>query len=127
MAVFATKEFARFARRAGLGAAELLEAAVRLRDGEGAANLGGGVFKLRIARQGQGKSGGFRTIVVFRIGGHTFFVHGFAKRDKANVTHRELHALKALAAILNGLSDGAIKGAIEAGELSEVQHHGDQE
>jgi hypothetical protein len=27
------------------------------------ADLGGGLFKKRIARQGQGKSGGFRTLV----------------------------------------------------------------
>ena len=49
---------------------------------------GGGVFKQRIAREGGGKSGGFRTIILFKVGGHSFFVEGFAKNEKTNVTPR---------------------------------------
>ncbi len=64
------------------------------------ANLGGGVFKQRVARDGGGKSGGFRTIILFRVGGHSFFAHGFANSDKANVSARELTALKQLADVL---------------------------
>lgn len=84
------------------------------------ADLGGNVFKQRVARDGSGKSGGFRTIVVFRIGSDCFFVHGFAKNDKANVTTRELKALKALAKVLTGLSTEAIAAALRAGEIVEV-------
>jgi hypothetical protein len=56
------------------------------------ADLGGGVFKQRIAREGGGKSGGFRTTILFRVGSHSFFAHGFAKSDKANVSAKELKA-----------------------------------
>ena len=84
MTVYATKEFARFARKVGLADAKLLRAARDVAAGRYDADLGGGVFKQRVARDGSGKSGGFRTIIVFRAGGHSFFAHGFAKSDKAN-------------------------------------------
>jgi hypothetical protein len=54
------------------------------------ADLGGGVLKQRIAREGGGKSGGFRAIILFKVGGHSFFVHGFAKNEKADITPKEL-------------------------------------
>ena len=41
----------------------------------------GGVIKQRLAREGQGKSGGFRSIVLFRRGEKAFFVYGFAKSE----------------------------------------------
>jgi hypothetical protein len=49
------------------------------------ADLGGGVIKQRVARSGGGKSGGFRTLILFRIGSLTFFVHGFAKNEQVNM------------------------------------------
>ena len=79
MSVYQTKEFAKFARKPDLGNAELLEAAKAVASGLSDADLGGGVFKQRIAREGGGKSGGFRTIILFKVGGHSFFVHGFAQ------------------------------------------------
>ena len=97
MSVYATKEFVRFARKAGLADARLLQAARDVEVGNYDADLGGGVFKRRVARGGGGKSGGFRTIILFRVGGHSFFAHGFAKNAKANVSAKELKALKRLA------------------------------
>ena len=64
---------------------------------------------------------GFRTLIVFKVGGHSFFVHGFAKNAKANVTPKELKALKALASLLNGLGPEALKKALAAGELVELE------
>lgn len=120
MSVFETKVFARFARRAGLSPDQLLDAARQVEAGKFDADLGGGVFKQRVARDGGGKSGGFRTIIVFRAGGHSFFVHGFAKNQKANVSAKELKALKALARVLLGLDDQALATALAAGELVEI-------
>ncbi len=62
------------------------------------------MFKQRVAREGGGKSGGFRTIIPFRAGSHSFFAHGFAKSDKANVSAKELKALKQLADVFLGFS-----------------------
>jgi hypothetical protein len=81
------------------------------------------VFKQRVARDGSGKSGGFRTIILFRVGSHTFFAHGFAKNEKANISAKELKALKKL--VLLGFSNEQIVSANAAGELIEVMKDGD--
>jgi hypothetical protein len=78
-----------------------------------------------LPRQGGGKSGGFRTIILFRVGRHTFFAHGFAKSDKANVSAKELKALKRLADVLLGFSGARLEAAQAAGELIEVKSDGD--
>jgi hypothetical protein len=103
----------------------LLEAAHAVALGQGDADLGGGVFKQRIARRGGGKSGGFRTIILFKVGGHRFFVHGFAKSEKANITPKELKALKKLATTFLGLDAGALETANTAGEIAEVTNIGE--
>jgi hypothetical protein len=124
MAVFMTRDFACFARKARLADRSLSEAAKAVTDGRWDADLGGGVFKQRIARDGAGKSGGFRTIIVFRSGRHSFFVHGFAKNAKTNVTAKELKALKLLAATLLRLDAREIDSARDAGEMIEVVNDG---
>ena len=127
MSIYKTKEFSKFARKAGLGSAELLEAARALASGQWDADLGGGVFKQRIAREGGGKSGGFRTIILFKVGGHSFFVHGFAKNEKANITPKELKALKTLASTFLGFDAEALKTASAAGEIAEVKNDGEDD
>jgi len=125
VSVYKTKEFARFARRSGLADKELLRAATAVSDGQWDADLGGGVFKQRVARAGGGKSGGFRTIIVFRAGGHSFFVFGFAKSEKANVSAKELGALKKLARELLGLDAKTLAATSAAGELVEIEDRGE--
>jgi hypothetical protein len=125
MSVYKTKEFSRFARKAELGNAELLEAAKEVSSGQWDADLGGGVFKQRIAREGGGKSGGFRTIILFKVGGHSFFVYGFAKNEKANITPKELKALKKLAVTYLTLDADGLKKAGAAGEIAEVRNDGE--
>src|SRR5947199_4437507 len=85
-----------------------------------AADLGGGIIKQRIARPGQGKSGGFRTLIVFRLGARAIFVHGFAKNQEDNIDRDELAALKKLAAELLAYDDKTITLVIASGILVEV-------
>lgn len=68
-----------------------------------------------------GKSGGFRTIILFKVGGHSFFAHGFAKNEKSNVTSGELKALKALADTFLGFDAKALETASMAGEIAEIK------
>jgi hypothetical protein len=124
MSVYKTKESARFARKSALKDEELLKAAEAVTRGRWDANLGGGVFKQRIAREGGGKSGGYRVIILFRTGGHSFFVHGFAKNQKADISDRELRALKALAKAFLSLDVAALGKASAAGEIVEVTGDG---
>jgi len=81
-AIFRNKAFTRFARKAGLGDATLCEAIRDAERGLIAADLGGGEIKQRIARPGQGKSGGYRTLIIFKMRARALFVHGFAKRNR---------------------------------------------
>jgi hypothetical protein len=118
--IFKNKPFARFARKARMTDAALCEAIDRASRGLIDADLGGGVMKQRIARPGAGKSGGFRTIILFRIGERAFFVHGFAKNEQDNIRDDELAAFKMLAAELMAYDDAAIATAIANGTLTEV-------
>lgn len=88
------------------------------------ADLGGGVIKQRVARQGEGKSGGFRTIILFRIRERAFFVHGFAKNEQDNIRDDELAAFKMLAAEMMVYDDEALARAVANGALMEVTFHG---
>jgi hypothetical protein len=124
MTVLMTKAFARFARKAGLADESLAKAAAEVAAGEFDADLGGHVYKQRVARKGEGKSGGFRTIILFKAGGHSFFAHGFAKNEKANISANELKALKQLAKLYLGYSADEIGAAVKGGALIEVMEDG---
>jgi hypothetical protein len=73
--VFKNAWFGRFARKEKISAAALLGAVLRAENGQIDADLGGGVIKQRIARPGEGKSKGYRSIVLFRKGERCFFVY----------------------------------------------------
>lgn len=120
MRTFQTKPFTRFADKAGISEAALCRAVEDAERGLVAADLGGGVIKQRIARPGQGKSGGFRTLIVYRRRARAIFIHGFAKNERDNIEKNELAALKTLASELMAYDDQALLRAIAAGVLAEV-------
>ncbi len=127
MRIFKTKWFARFARKEPIND-DMLIAAVReiekgLNDGE----LGWGLIKKRVARAGEGKRGGYRTIVVYRAGSRSVFVYGFPKSARANLSPRELDAYRKLAQIFLGFSDADMEKALKEGEVEEVSYDGEKE
>ena len=124
MRIFKNKPFARFARKARITDAALCAAIDRASGGLIDADLGGGVVKQRIARAGAGKSGGFRTIILFRAGERAFFVHGFAKNEQDNIRDDELAAFKMLAAQMMAYDDTAIAKAMANATLTEVMCDG---
>ena len=124
MRVFKTRPFGRFARGEDIAASALCEAIDRAEAGRIDADLGGGVIKQRLARRGGGKSGGFRTIVLFRRGARAFFVYGFAKSDRDNIQADELRAFRRLADEMFRLDDRALTAALANGTLTEVEYHG---
>lgn len=117
--------FDRFARKQDISDATLYDAIDRAEQGRIDADLGGGVIKQRIARDGEGKSGGFRTIVVFRSKERAFFVYGFAKSERANIRGDEKAALKKLAFFLLNLSEKNLDALIEDGTYMEVRQNGE--
>lgn len=123
MKIYKTKWFSRWARAEGLDAPALRAAVAELEGGLADA-LGGYVYKKRVALQGRGKRGGARTLVAFRRGSATFFIYGYSKNERANVTERELDGLKLLAKELLSYSEQQLAAAVKAGELIEVKGHG---
>ena len=120
MAVYKTRWFDRWAGREGLAASSLCVAVREMLQGLVDADLGGGLVKKRIGRPGQGKSGGYRTLVATNKGNRWVFVYGFPKHERSNIDKDETVALKKLAAHLLSLTPQAVREAQGAGELLEV-------
>lgn len=115
-----TRTFARFAGKERMPGAALAQAAERIGEGSIDADLGGGLFKQRVARPGQGRSGGCRTVIVYRAGDRAVFVHGFAKSAKSNLSPKELVELKRLAGVILAMKTKDVRIMIENGDWIEV-------
>ncbi len=119
--IFKNRWFVRFARQQKIEDADLCKAVSNAQRGVIDAILGGGVIKQRIARANEGKSGGFRSIILFRVSQHSFFVYGFAKNERDNIRDDELKAFKRAAEISLAFDDVELEKLLAAGELTEVQ------
>jgi hypothetical protein len=126
--VFVQKQFSKWAADAGLTDAVLTEAAKEAFAGQVEGDLGSGLFKKRIARAGGGKSGGFRTILCFRKtnSARIFFLYGFPKNDKGNISAREEKALKLLAKALLDLTDAQVSELELRGTMRELKDEIDE-
>jgi hypothetical protein len=121
MKIFKTRWFARFARQEKIADGGLREAIERAERGLINADLGGGLIKQRVARQGQGRSGGYRVLVAYRMKVRAVFLYGFAKNEQENIGSDELIFLRELAK--NWLAADAVKiqMEIETGNLQEIE------
>jgi hypothetical protein len=90
----------------------------------GVITFGGGVIKQRIARPGESKSKGYRSIVLYRKGDKAFFVYGFPKSDLGNIRDDEQEQFKKAAKSILALSDDHIRQLIENGHFEEVKKDG---
>ena len=120
MRIFKNAWFSRFARKENIGDDELRDIVNQLEAGQADTDLGGDVYKQRLARPGEGKSGGYRVIVFFRSEERTFFMYGFAKSDKGNISRKELAKLKKQAGSLLSMSNVQIESALKEGVLKEI-------
>jgi len=115
--------FDRWANEQGLTDQSLCQAIKEMIAGLIDADLGGGLYKKRVARTGKGKSGGFRTLVATNRGDRWIFVFGFAKNERDNINKKEKDALKKLANYYLSLSLEALLKAQQSIELIEVKCH----
>lgn len=120
--VFKTRHFARWMRKTELTNSALCSAVAEMVQGLIDADLGGGVIKKRVALPGRGKSGGARTLVATNRGNRWFFVFGFEKNDRANISDQELEALQDLAQDLLARTGAQLGLAVEANALEEICH-----
>ena len=84
------------------------------------ARLGGGILKKRVALPGRGKSGSTRTLIATNMGTRWYFVFGFEKNERDNITADELAAPKRLTTDLLKLTDPQISTALSTGTLLEI-------
>jgi hypothetical protein len=86
--IFKSRWFQRFARKERIADTLLWDAVARAEKGQIDADLGGDVIKQRIARLGQGRSKGYRVIILFRRGDKGFFEYGFLKSQRIEYRSR---------------------------------------
>jgi hypothetical protein len=118
--LFKLKRLAKFARDERISDTSLADAITRAENGLLEADLGGGLIKQRVARQGQGRSGGYRMIIGYRVKNRAIFLFGFAKNERANIDEGELATWRDVATALLSATDDQIDLAIEKGEILEV-------
>ncbi len=120
--VFKTRHFARWLRKTELSDARLCAVVAEMAAGLIDADLGKGVVKKRIALPGRGKSGGARTLVATNRGNRWFFVFGFEKNERANISAEELEGLQDIAADLLARTGRQLDEAVANGALLEICH-----
>jgi hypothetical protein len=118
--IFKTTWFTRFAGKEGITDDELREMVNQLETGQAEADLGSGVYKVRVARPGESKASGYRVIVFFRSEERTFFVYGFAKSDRDNIDQGELREFKKKAKVDFSLSEEQIRDRLRDKTLIEI-------
>ena len=118
--IYKHRWFAKFANREGISDATLVAAIDLANRGLIDADLGSGLIKQRVAREGGGKSGGYRTLVFFRHEERSIFAFGFAKSDKANLSAAELKVYKQAAKIVLALTQAQIDTEVREERLFEV-------
>jgi hypothetical protein len=120
--IFKYNKFSRFAKKHHLDDAMLCTVVEEMEDGIIHADLGGGVFKQRMARKGQGKSGGYRVIVLYKIGKLALFVHGFSKSDEDNISPAQEEKFKDLSRLYLGLSEKWLNKLVANKGFTEVRY-----
>jgi hypothetical protein len=86
------------------------------------ADLGGGIINQRVARTGQGRSGGYRLLIAYRSGKRAVFLYGFAKSERDNIEADELETLKEIGAAWLQAKEERLEHAIKEGILKEVSY-----
>ncbi len=120
MKIYKNRTFDRWARKEGLNNLSLCNAVNEMAAGLYDADLGGGLFKKRIAKPGKGKSGGFRTIVATNNEDRWFFIFGFSKNERSNIDKDEEEALKMLSKQLLAYTPEELEQAKNSNALIEV-------
>jgi hypothetical protein len=118
--IFRTRTFTRAMKKSELTDEALVSAVEEIENGLIDADLGGNLFKKRVAVQGRGKRGGIRTLVATQLESHWFFLFGFQKNERSNITNAELRVLQEIAKDLLDLTDEQLRKATLRGELEEV-------
>jgi len=116
-----TKWFNKWASKNSLSDSDLKAAIIDLIEDKGVSNLGGNLYKIRVSRDNEGKSGGYRTLIAYKKDEKAIFLFAFAKNERDNLDRSELTALKKLAGDYTSLDSEEIKRQIKLGNLIELE------
>ena len=120
MQILATKAFVRWMRKNNVPEHDLMTAVHEMMDGLIDADLGGHVFKKRVALQGRGKRSGARSIVATRLESRWIYLYGFEKSERTNIHVNELNSLQRLAKVLLNLTAEEVEAEVDDGDLVEL-------
>ena len=118
---FKTRHFVRWMRKSGLSEQALMLALKEMRMGLVDADLGGYLYKKRVALPGRGKRGGARTVIASNLRDRWFFILGFAKNERESLGDDELYALRTYAAELLARSSAELERLKETGALEAME------
>ena len=123
MRVFKNKWFNKLGRDEHIQDEALWKAAEEIVAGRVEADLGKCLFKKRVARRGQGKSGGYRLIVAYKRpnSDKLFFISAFEKNDRPNLKPIEQEALGIVASKYIEATDQTIGTLKKMNELFEIE------
>ena len=120
--IFKTRNFQRWMQKTDLLDELLLNAVAEMERGLCDADLGGGVFKKRIALPNRGKSGSVRTLIATNKNDRWFFILGFEKNQRDNINENELKFLKQLSADLLQIAEQELLNSLKDKMLLEIVH-----
>jgi len=120
--IFKTPFFTKWAKKEKLTDALLRQAVKEMEEGLIDADLGGHIYKKRIALQGRGKRSGARSILAYQIREKAFFIFGFAKNEKATIDDEELRIAKVFAKELLKYPDIQLDKLVNDSKLYEVKY-----
>lgn len=121
MRIFKNQWISKYAYKQHIADEDLIAAVHRAEQGLIDADLGGGVIKQRIARKGQGKSGGYRSIILLKKNDKAFFVYTFGKNERDNITEEELRYFRNLAEDLFHLDTEKLDVLLQTGKIQELK------
>jgi hypothetical protein len=99
------------------------ESIVDLENGLSVADLGKNLYKVRVKREGQGKSSGYKTIAVFKKKKRVVFLYGFAKNERENISDKELYYFQKLGGDVLKLNSSQIEKAIKNNVLFDLEDY----
>ena len=120
--IYKTRIFSKWARKEGMSDKQLCQAVYEMELGLIDGDLGGHAYKKRVKLEGRGKRSGARTIIAYKVGLKAFFMFGYAKNERENISSEELKMVKMLAIELMSYSESQCDKLVDCGKLIEVKY-----
>ena len=120
MDIYKNKIFSQWAKSENVTDSMLINTIDEIEKGLYEANLGSALYKKRVAMNGKGKRGGYRTLVAFKEGQRAFFVYGFSKNKQDNINENEKRVYRNLAKDFLSMNECDIQKMLNAKKLYKV-------